>query len=161
GIVAIGSCRAGLLLPGEDFEIVNAGRIVTHGDLAFGVSLGLGDRGFDHAVDGQIVNSGLIKTEGDGAPGIVMIGNGHHLTNSGWISTDGDAFANVLRAAGVVVSGDNALVENTRTGIIESKNAASAAVELNVVERDGFPAVEMSSHLENFGALKGASVAVL
>jgi hypothetical protein len=61
----------------------------------------------------------------------------------------------------VVVSGDDALVENTRKGIIESKDAASAAVELNVLERDGLPAAGMSSTLENFGLIKGAGVAVL
>ena len=56
-----------------------------------------------------------------------MIGDDHHLTNSGRITTDGGAFDSeahgVLRAAGVVVSGDEALVENTRKGVIESENA--------------------------------------
>jgi hypothetical protein len=81
------------------------------------------------------------------------------------ITTDGGAFVGdpvgEMRAAGVVVSGDEAVVENTRTGIIESKNAASAAVELNVLERDGFPTADLSSSLENFGLIKGAGVAVL
>ena len=72
--------------PGElglDFEIVNAGRIATEGDLAMGVMLGLGRFGFGSAANGQIVNSGVIETEGDGAAGVVMIGDSHHLTNSG------------------------------------------------------------------------------
>ena len=66
-----------------------------------------------------------------------------------------------MRAAGVLVSGDGALVENTRTGVIESKNADSAAVELNIVERSGLSNADTSSHLENFGLIKGAGVAVL
>ena len=107
----------------------------------------------------------MIETEGDGAAGVVMIGDGHHLTNSGRITTDGGAFVGEpvggLRAAGVVVSGDGALVENTRTGVIESMNADSAAVELNVLERAGLPAADMSSTLENFGLIEGAAVAVL
>src|SRR5262245_65848650 len=97
-----------------------------------------------------------------------MIGDGHYLTNSGQITTHGgafdftgDTFEVVLRAAGVVVSGDDALVENTRSGVIKSADAASAAVELNVIERDGLPASAMSSTLENFGLIKGAATAVL
>jgi hypothetical protein len=88
-----------------------------------------------------------------------MIGDGHHLTNSGRITTDGGTFLGPpveLRAAGVLVSGDDALVENTRSGIIESMNSASAAVELNVL----LPAEGMSSTLENFGRIEG-DVAVL
>jgi hypothetical protein len=65
-----------------------------------------------------------------------------------------------LRAAGVVVSGDEAFVENTRKGVIESMNADSAAVELNVLERPDLPAADMSSTLENFGRIQG-DVAVL
>ena len=100
----------------------------------------------------------MIETVGDGAAGVVMIGDGHHLINSGRITTDGGTFDSppigVLRAAGVVLSGDESLVENTRTGMIESKNADSAAVELNVLERDGLPAADMASTLENFGLIK-------
>src|SRR5262245_46937377 len=153
---------------GLNFEMLNAGRIVTEGEFAIGISLGLSRGGLGPATDGQVVNSGVIKTEGDGAAGVVMIGDGHHLTNSGQITTDGgafdftgDTFEVVLRAAGVVVSGDDALVENTRSGVINSVDAVSAAVELNVVERDGLPASATSSTLENFGLIKGAAVAVL
>src|SRR5262249_39331487 len=64
-------------------------------------------------------------------------------------------------AAGVVVSGDAALVENARGGVIESLNADSAAVELNVLERDGLSNAATSSTLENFGLIEGAAVAVL
>jgi hypothetical protein len=118
-------------------------------------------------VDGQIVNSHVIETTGDGAAGVVMIGDRHHLTNSGRITTDGGTFDGAtvgipvgeLRAAGVLVTGDDALVVNTKKGVIESKNASSAAVELNVLEQE--PATAMSSTLENFGLIKGASVAVL
>ena len=70
----------------------------------------------------------MIETEGDGAAGVIMAGDGHQLTNSGLITTDGGAFDSdtlkvVLHAAGVVVSGDDALVENTET---ESSAARSA-----------------------------------
>ena len=51
-------------------------------------------------------------------------------------------------------------MENTRTGIIQSKDAASAAVELNVLVRDGLSNAATSSTLENFGRIEGA-VAVL
>jgi hypothetical protein len=163
GIVMVG--RGGPLdEPGLNFEVVNAGRITTDGDLAIGVALGFGGDGFNRAVDGQIVNSGVIETSGDGAAGVVMIGDGHHLTNSGRITTDGGAFfgdpVGELRAAGVVVSGDDALVENARTGVIESLNADSAAVELNVLDRDGLSNADTSSTLENFGRIEG-TVAVL
>jgi hypothetical protein len=149
---------------GADLDIVNAGRITTDGDVAIGVALGLRNSGIGSAVDGTIVNRGVIDTEGDGAAGVAMFGDGHHLTNSGRITTDGGAFdsdiVGVLRAAGVVVSGDDALVENTRSGVIRSDNAASAAVELNVMGRDGFPTADTSSHLDNFGFISGAAVAV-
>jgi hypothetical protein len=94
-----------------------------------------------------------------------MFGNGNHLINSGSIVTDGAASpedgVGLLTAAGVLVSGDDAVVQNTRTGSIESKNAASPAVELNVVEQSGMPAADTSSTLENFGFIKAPAVAVL
>ena len=160
-----------LELPGEDLDIVNAARIATEGHLGIGISLGLGEvfglgeLGFNPAEGGQIENRRVIETNGDGAAGVVMTGNGHHLTNSGRITTDGGTFSDLplgqFRAAGVVVSGDDALVENTRTGIIRSANADSAAIELNVFERPDVPAADMSSTLENFGLIEGALVAVL
>jgi hypothetical protein len=167
GTFAVGMTARGgtpLGLDGLDLEIVNAGRVATEGDLAIGVALGLSLFGF-RAADGQIENRGVIETEGDGAAGVVMIGEGHHLTNSGRITTDGGAFVGEpvdgLRAAAVVVSGDDVLVENARAGVIESLNAGSAAVELNVLERDDLPAADMSSTLENFGLVEGAAIAVL
>ena len=131
-----------------------------------GIAIGLDGFGFAAAGDDEIANRGIIETQGDGAAGVIMVGDGHHLTNSGRITTAGGAFDSadvgaVFRAAGVVVSGDEAVVENTRSGVIESKNADSAAVELNVLERDGLPAADMASRLENFGLIKGADVAVL
>ena len=160
GIMARG---AGSVL-GLDNEIVNGGRIVTDGDLAMGVALGIRSNGFRPAADGEIVNRGVISTHGDGAAGVVMAGDGHHLTNSGLITANGAAIdagpLGILHAAGVIVVGDGALVENTRSGIIESLNADSAAVELNILERPGLPAAAMSSTLENFGLIEGA-VAVL
>ena len=137
GISALGRIPLGEL--GLDFEIVNAGRITTDGDLAIGVALGVGRFGLANAADGHIENRGVIETVGDGAAGVLMIGDNHHLTNSGQITTDGgevDGPLGLFRAAGVVVSGDDALVENARKGVIESENADLAAVELNIVERD-------------------------
>ena len=156
-------------LAGLDNQILNAGRIATVGDLAVGVTLGLtngGDSpGFVPAANGVIINRGVIETEGDGAAGVAMIGDGHHLTNNGRIASDGGVFdgdpVGLFRAAGVVVSGDDALVENTRSGVIESADAASAAVELNLVERDGLSVTDTSSRLENAGLIKGPGVAVL
>ena len=169
GTFAMGMAARGggpLGLPGTDLQIVNAGRITTEGDLSIGATLGVSRVGFLPASDGQIVNRGVIETKGDGAAGVAMIGDGHHLINSGRITADGGAFDSdildvTMRAAGVVVSGDGALVENTRSGVIRSKDADSAAVELNVLEQDGLPAAAMSSTLENFGLIDGKDVAVL
>jgi hypothetical protein len=165
GMVTRGDTEGSL---GLNFDMLNTGHIVTDGDFAIGVSLGLSRGGLGPATDGQVVNSGVVETNGDGAAGVAMIGDGHHLTNSGRITTDGGAFAFrsdtldvTLHAAGVVVSGDEALVENTRTGVIKSEDAGSAAVELNIVERAGLPASATSSTLENFGLIKAAAVAVL
>jgi hypothetical protein len=152
---------------GDGPQLDNFGRIATEGDLAIGAALGvIPTLGFFFipTVDGQIVNRGVIETVGDGAAGVVMAGDGLHLINSGRITSDGGAFDSttlgVVRAAGAVVSGDDALVENARTGVIESPNADSAAVELNVLERPGLPAVATSSTMENFGLIEG-TVAVL
>ena len=157
-----GTFALGIATSGRDNEIVNAGQLSTEGDLALGVTVGLTRIGFVPAADGAIVNRGVIETDGDGAPGVVMIGDGHHLTNSGRITTNGGVFdgepVGLFRAAGVVVSGDEALVLNTRTGVIASENADSAAVELNVLERDGLSNTDTSSTLENFGRMDGAIV---
>lgn len=166
GIFAVGIAgNGGLFFPaGQDIVIVNDGRVSTHGDAAVGVALGVNDFGIGTAVDGTVENHRSIVTDGDGAVGVLMIGSGHHLVNSGLIATDGGAFSSELtgelRAAGVAISGDDALVENSRSGVIESMNPNSAAVEMNVIERDGFPTAEMSSRLENSGIVKGASVAI-
>ena len=142
---------------GSDLEIINSGRISTEGDLGIGVFLGVTPFGFRPAFDGIIVNRGTIETEGDGAAGVFVIGDGHHVINSGRISTDGGVFDSgalgLVRAAGVIVSGDLAVVENTRSGVIRSEDAASAAVELNVQELAGAPAGELSARLENSGLI--------
>ncbi|MBA4097326.1 MAG: hypothetical protein C0484_11240 [Rhodospirillum sp.] len=156
-------------LAGLDLEILNAGRITTDGDLAIGIALGISSagksEGFGPAENGTIINRGVIETEGDGAAGIAMNGNGHHLVNSGRIVADGGAFdgdpLGLFRAAGVVVIGDDALVENTRSGVISSRDADSAAVELNVIEQDGSATADMAARLENYGLIKGAEIAVL
>src|SRR5262249_25293421 len=170
-----GTFAAGMVTRGDtvgsvglNFYMLNAGHIITDGNFAIGVSLGLSRGGLGPATDGQVVNSGVVETDGDGAAGVVMIGDGHHMTNSGQITTNGgafdfisDTFAAVLHGAGVLVSGDDAIVDNARTGVIESKNASSAAVELNILERSGLTNANTSSTLENFGLIKGAAVAVL
>jgi hypothetical protein len=167
GIVARGITPLGFA--GLDLEILNAGRITTDGDLGIGIALGISSagksEGFSPAENGSIVNRGVIETEGGGAAGIVMKGSGHHLVNSGRIVADGGVFDSDLlglfRAAGVVVTGDEALVENTRSGVIISLDADSAAVELNVIEQDGSPTEDMAARLENHGLIKGARIAVL
>jgi hypothetical protein len=74
--------------------------------------------------------------------------------------------AGPVSAAGVVVSGDGALVENTRSGVIRSENAASPAVELNVYVLQSYkgipgpPTATMSAQLVNSGLIQGASVAI-
>lgn len=150
---------------GQDLEIVNTGRIKTDGDLSLGIFFGVTPFGYIPAFDGTIVNGGTIETKGDGAAGIVVIGDRHQLTNSGRISTDGDVFdrgpLGLMSAAGVIVSGDDALVQNLRSGTIKSADAASAAVELNVQEFRGVPAAALSAQLENDGLIWGADVAVL
>jgi len=152
---------AGPLL-GVDLDVLNSGRVATDGDLAIGIAIGLRSLGFRPATGAEVVNTGQIETVGDGAAGVALIGDDHHLTNSGLITTKG-AFANAgfaqFSTAGVLVSGDGVVVENT--GVIQSKNASSAAVELNVLERVGFPAADMSSRLENAGLIKGAAIAIL
>jgi hypothetical protein len=150
---------------GSDMQFGNAGRISTDGDLGFGIFLGVTPFEYRPAFDGVIVNRGTIETEGDGAAGMFVVGDGHHITNSGRISTDGGVFDNgplgLVSAAGVIVSGDEALVENTRSGTIRSDDAASAAVELNVQAFVGVPAAGLSAELENAGLIRGAGIAVL
>lgn len=153
---------------GRDLEIVNSGRITTDGDLSIGVFFGVTPFEYIPALDGTIVNRGTIETEGDGAAGVFVIGDGHHITNSGRISTDGGVFdreqpfdLGLVSAAGVIVSGDDALVQNTRTGVIRSENAASAAVELNVQDFSGAPVAGLSARLENYGLIWGSDIAVL
>ena len=67
----------------------------------------------------------------------------------------------LVSAAGVIVSGDQALVENTKSGLIRSEDAASAAVELNVQEFAGAPAADLSARLENSGLIRSAGIAIL
>ena len=55
--------------------------------------------------------------------------------------------------------GDDGVVENS--GSIRSRDAASAAVELNVVEQEGVPAAGLSSQLTNSGLISAPDVAVL
>jgi hypothetical protein len=150
---------------GSDNEILNAGRIVTRGEASEGVVLA----GFGQ-INGSVINRGVIDTEGNGAAGVLMVGDGVHLANSGRIITDGGLSsvpAGPLSAAGVLVSGDDAVVENTRSGTIMSENGGSPAVELNLHVLQSYkgipgpPTSTMSAHLENSGLIQGASVAIL
>jgi hypothetical protein len=145
--------------------VLNAGHIGTTGDLAFGIAIGVGRFAYIAAGSDEITNSGTINTHGDGAAGIILVGDDHHLINSGRITAAGGAFDSeahgLVHAAGVLVSGNGVLVENTLSGVIRSSDSASAAVELNVLERDGFPTADMASQLENFGLITAPSVAVL
>ncbi len=150
---------------GSDLEIVNAGRISTDGDLSFGIFLGVTPFEYRPTFDGVVANRGTIETAGDGAAGVFVVGDGCHITNSGRISTDGGVFDNgplgLVSAAGIIVSGDGALIENTKCGVVRSDNAASAAVELNVQEFAGVPAADLAARLENSGLIRGIGLAVL
>jgi hypothetical protein len=151
GAVQITGDRAlGMAGFGDSDEIDNAGSIDVHGTAAGGIAfLGL--------AGGVANNRATVNMHGDGAIGVILVGDDLHLTNSGRITTDGGVADTPLGpsdAAGVFVLGDDSVVENTKTGEIESKNTQSAAVELNL------PDPLASSHLDNFGLIKGA-VAVL
>ena len=150
---------------GSDLELTNSGRISTDGDLGIGMFLGVTPFEYRPAFDGIIVNRGAIETEGDGAAGVFVVGDGHHITNSGRIATDGGLFdrgpLGLVSAAGIIVSGDDALVENTKSGVIRSEDADSAAIELNVQEFAGAPAAGLSALVENDGLIRGASIAIL
>jgi hypothetical protein len=157
----IGDGGLGMVGGGSADQVDNFGSIDVDGVSGGGVLIG----GIARANRDVVDNHGVITGHGDGTGGVILIGNHHHLTNSGQITTDGGSFPDSplgpIRAAGVIVSGNDALLENTRTGVIESKNAQSAAVELNVMERPGLTDANTSSNLENFGLIKGAAVAVL
>jgi hypothetical protein len=161
GIAGNGSTRFDH--PGTNNEVKNAGVIRTDGKLAVGAALGLDFNGFNQAASSTITNSGMIATHGDGSAAVVMAGDGHTLVNSGRLTSNGGELdsdtVGKFRAAGVVVTGNDALVQNT--GTIASRNSASAAVELNIVEREGLPAIETSSQLENSGHITAPDVAVL
>jgi hypothetical protein len=170
GIKALGVVLFGIV--GTDLEIDNSGRVTTDGNLGFGLSLGLtsvpqlgGFLGFIPAENSVIRNSGVVETRGDGAAGAVLCGSDNQLINSGRIVANGGEFAGEpfgpFRAAGVVVTGDDALVQNSRSGVILSKNADSAAVEINTIERDGLSNPDTSCRLENSGLIKGTGIAVL
>jgi hypothetical protein len=151
---------------GHDFKIVNTGHVTTDGDLAFGLTVGVTPSfGFDLALSSTVDNRGVIETKGDGAAGVALAGDNDHFTNSGRITTNGgssdeDPFIGVFHAAGVVVSGNEASLENTRSGVIESKNVGSAAVELNIIERDGLTVADTATRLENSGLIKGVAIAI-
>src|SRR5262249_55309576 len=138
---------------GTDQHLINSGQISIDGTASFGVGLGLAlpnPFNFDlSASNGLVGNTGSIATQGDGAAAIVMIGDGHELINSGKVTANGGTAASDLlgpvRAAGVLVSGDNVSVENERTGALTSNHAGSAAIELNVIDRDGVDNAQLSS----------------
>jgi len=153
---------------GTDLHVVNSGQISVDGTASFGLALGLAlPNPFEVeflASDGQVSNSGSITTLGDGAATIVLIGNGHELTNSGNVTANGGIgdsdLLGVVRASGVLVSGNGVSIENERIGAITSNHAGSAAIELNVIARDGVDNAQLSSLVENWGLIEGLDVAI-
>src|SRR5262249_22166610 len=111
---------------GTDQHLVNSGQILIDGTASFGLGIGLGlalpQIADLSASNGVVRNSGSIATQGDGSAAIVMIGDGHALINGGKVTADGGTATSDLlgpvRAAGVLVSGDNVSIENERTGAI-------------------------------------------
>jgi hypothetical protein len=170
GIGSIGmSASGGPVTPeGTDLNVVNSGQISVDGTSSFGLALGLAlPNPFEvkvSAADGQVSNSGSITTLGDGAAAIVLIGNGHELTNSGKVTADGGTgdsdLLGSVRASGVLVSGDGVSIENERTGTITSNHTGSAAIELNVIAREGVDNAQLSSLVENWGLIEGLDVAI-
>lgn len=153
---------------GTDLHVVNSGQISVDGTASFGLALGLAlPNPFEvefSASDGQVSNSGSITTLGDGAAAIVLIGNGHELTNSGKVTANGGIgdsdLLGLARASGVLVSGNGVSIENERIGTITSNHAGSAAIELNVIARDGVDNAQLSSLVENWGVIEGLDVAI-
>jgi len=168
GSVAMSATGGPFTPEGTDLHVINAGPIFVDGTSSFGAALGLPLPSFLggvlSAADGQVINSGSIATQGDGAAAIVLIGNGHELTNSGKVTANGGTAESDLlgsvHAAGALVSGDDVSIENQRTGTITSNHAGSAAIELNVIARDGVDNAQLSSAVENWGLIKGVDVAI-
>jgi hypothetical protein len=162
------AATGGLSAPeGTDLHLVNSGLISVEGTASFGLALGLAlpdPFGPKSASHGLVSNSGSITTHGDGAAAIVMVGDSHEFINSGTVRTNGGAATNDLlgpvRAAGVLVSGDNVSIENERTGAIISNHAGSAAIELNMIDRDGVANAQLSSLVDNWGLIKGVDIAI-
>ena len=153
---------------GTDLHVVNSGQISVDGTSSFGVALGLAlPNPFNvefSASDSLVSNSGSITTLGDGAAAVVLVGDGHELINSGKLTANGGTATSDLlgsvRASGVLVSGDGVSIENERIGTITSNHAGSAAIELNVITRNGVDNAELSSVVENWGLIKGVDVAI-
>jgi hypothetical protein len=51
-------------------------------------------------------------------------------------------------------------IENERTGTIASDHADAAAIELNVIARDGVDNAQLSSLVENWGLINGVNAAI-
>ena len=168
GSVAMNATGGPFTPEGTDLHVVNSGRISVDGTASFGIALGLAlPNPFAvefSASDSRVDNSGSLATQGDGAAAIVLIGNGHELTNSGKVTANGGVsdsdLLGLVRASGVLISGDNVSIENERTGTITSNHVGSAAIELNVIARDGVDNAQLSSLVENWGLIKGADVAI-
>ncbi|MBR0719102.1 hypothetical protein [Bradyrhizobium liaoningense] len=168
GSIAMSATGGPFTPEGADLQIVNVGQISVDGTSSFGVALGLGLPNFLGAAltatGGQIHNSGSIATLGDGSAAIVLIGNGNELINSGKVTANGGGadsdLLGLVRASGVLVSGDEVSIANERSGTITSNHAGSAAIELNMIVRDGVDNAELSSLVENRGLIKGVDVAI-
>lgn len=159
-----GAFASGIRAQGLYHQITNEGLIETAGEMAIGITVGLIGGRSAYSGDAAVTNSGVIATEGDGAAGIALLGNGYGLVNTGSIVTNGgeatSAEIGSFRAAGVVVAGDGITIENAEGGTIASENAASPAVEMNVVVEEGLSAEFFTASLVNAGLISAPDVAI-
>ncbi len=158
----------------QGLELFNTGRIVTTGD--YGVGMVNGAPRFDDVIpelppgrhwapteQGLIANSGDIDTHGAGAVGILMASDHGRVVNSGRIETWGGV-ANygpmgLTAASGIIATGDGVSITNSRTGWIETHDAASPAVQLNVID-GATPPNAGTSTFENQGTVRARAVAI-
>ncbi|MDB5669184.1 MAG: hypothetical protein JWO25_143 [Alphaproteobacteria bacterium] len=160
---------------GTDLRLINLGQISSSGEYSVGMVNGAprfdvlpgapdGDaRAWAPTTDGLVVNNGSIRTAGNAAAGILTAGENGHVVNTGRIETWGGT-ANYspmgpMSASGIIATGHDLIVGNARSGWIETHNASSPAVQLNVV--DGIaPEIAGKSTFENLGSIKAVLVAI-
>jgi hypothetical protein len=142
----IDAVAGGMVARGDvGVQVHNSGTIHTRGDFGHGFIVVAGS-------DGVAVNAGSIRTDGDGAGGVFFFSSlGGVVTNSGSIKSFGGA------GGGVSAFGQDVLVQNSRTGSIETHDPDSEAVLLNPTIFFADP----QSRLENDGVIKAVQTAVL